>query len=466
MLTIGDVSPRFGRRDFLKVGALSLGGVTLNDLLRVQAQAGAARSTGLTTGKSVVFLFMHGGPSQIELFDPKMEAPTGIRSATGELTTKLPGITFGGTMPKLAALADKFSIVRSFRTGDANHDIKPVVSKTTFGANYGSLYSRVVGANNPINGMPSNLMLFPQAVDPSTQPGTMAFGNFSNTGSFGNVYAPFVPGTGGEAQENLRLRLPMDRLDDRKLLLSGLDQVKWGYEKGGERSAVDKVRDQAFTTIMGGVADAFDLSKEDPRTLARYDTAPLLKPEDISRHWNNYKNYVDNGKTLGKLLLLSRRLCERGAGVVTVTTNFVWDMHADVNNATVEEGMRYMGTPFDHAVSAFIEDCEARGLGNDILLVCCGEMGRTPRINSKGGRDHWGNLSPLMLYGGGLKMGQVIGQSTRDAGEPLTQPIENHNLIGTMMHTLFNVGELRLSRSAPGEVTRVAADWTPIPGLS
>lgn len=464
MLTIGDVSPRFGRRDFLKVGTLGLGGLTLEHLLRSKAQ-GALKSP-LTTGKSVVFLFLHGGPSQVETFDPKMEAPMGIRSATGELPTKLPGITFGGTLPKLAGLADKFSIVRSFRTGDGNHDIKPIVSKTTFGANFGSLYSRVVGSNNPVNGMPTNLMLFPQAVDPSTQPGTMAFGNFSNAGSFGNVYAPFVPGSGGEAQENLKLRLPMDRLDDRKLLLSGLDQVKWGFDRYGEQSPVDKVREQAFTTILGGVADAFDLTKEDPQTIARYDTAPLMRPENISRHWNNYKNYVDNGKSLGKLLLMARRLCERGAGVVTVTTNFVWDMHADVNNATVEEGMRYMGTPLDHAVSAFIEDCEARGLSNDILFVCCGEMGRTPRINARGGRDHWGGLSPLMVYGGGLKMGQVIGQSTRDAGEPRTEPIENHNLIGTIMHTLFHVGELRLSRSAPGEVTRVAADWTPIPGLS
>ena len=102
--------------------------------------------------------------------------------------------------------------------------------------------------------------------------------------------------------------------------------------------------------------------KEDPQTIARYDTAPLVRPENIDKKWNNYNNYVDNAKTLGKLLLLARRLCEAGCGFVTVTTNFVWDMHADVNNAPVDEGMRYMGPPLDHAVSAFIEDVEARGL--------------------------------------------------------------------------------------------------------
>ena len=165
-------------------------------------------------------------------------------------------------------------------------------------------------------------------------------------------------------------------------------------------------------------------------------------------------------------MLLSRRLCEAGCGFVTVTTNFVWDMHADVNNATVEEGMRYMGTPFDHAMSAFIEDVEARGLSDDILLVCCGEMGRTPRINARGGRDHWGNLAPLMVSGGGLQMGQVIGQSARDGGTPRTEPIGIRNLIATIMGTLFDVSELRIAQGVPPEVARAASTWEPIPGLS
>src|SRR5207245_1947029 len=149
---------------------------------------------------------------------------------------------------------------------------------------------------------------------------------------------------------------------------------------------MDRTRAQAFGTILGGVADGFDLAKEDPRTLARYDTAALVRPENIDRKWRNYNHYVDNAKALGKLLLLARRLCERGCGFVTVTTNFVWDMHADRNNAGVAEGMRYMGLPLDHALSAFLDDVAARGLDERILLVCCGEMGRTPRLNNQGGR--------------------------------------------------------------------------------
>ncbi|MCA9032095.1 MAG: DUF1501 domain-containing protein, partial [Planctomycetaceae bacterium] len=142
---------RGSRREFLRIGGLALGGLTLPALLQAQQALG---ETSLARPKSVVFLFMHGGPSQVETFDPKMNAPVGIASATGEVSTKLPGVTFGGTFPKLASLADLLSVVRSFTTGDGNHDIKPIVGKSTGGANIGSLYSRIVGANKK-NGMPT-----------------------------------------------------------------------------------------------------------------------------------------------------------------------------------------------------------------------------------------------------------------------------------------------------------------------
>jgi uncharacterized protein (DUF1501 family) len=140
-------------------------------------------------------------------------------------------------------------------------------------------------------------------------------------------------------------------------------------------------------------------------------------------------------------------------------------MHADVNNATMTEGMSYMGPPLDHALSAFLEDVEARGLSDKILLVCCGEMGRTPRINKNGGRDHWGNIAPLLLAGGGLKMGQVVGQSASNAGEPATEPVRIRNLIGTVMHALFDVGRLRVVRGMAREVLAMA-EYPPIEGLA
>jgi uncharacterized protein (DUF1501 family) len=459
MLTITD--PRRSRRDFLRVGSLALGGLSLPWFLPGRV-AGSTADRPLTD-KAVVFLFMHGGPSQIETFDPKMSAPVEIRSATGEVTTKLPGVTFGGTFPKLARLADRLAVVRSFTTGDGNHDIKPVVSRDTSGANLGSIYAHVAGMNHPLSGLPTNALLLPRSVDPTTQPGTSAFGKFEATGTLNAALAPFAPGSGGSLQQDMKLKLPMDRLEDRQRLLASLDRAGSALD-AAERAGLDGQRDKAFRIILGGVADAFDLSKESAKTLGRYDTAPLVRPENIDKKWRNYNNYVDNAKSLGKLMLLARRLVERGCGFVTVTTNFVWDMHADVNNAPVGEGMGYMGVPFDHAVSAFVEDLEARGLSDRVLLVCCGEMGRTPRINKAGGRDHWGGLAPLLLAGGGLKMGQVIGQSDRQAGKPATDPVTIKHLLATVMHTLFDVGQLRIMRGLPRELARII-DSDPIPGL-
>jgi hypothetical protein len=458
MLSLHD-SCRLGRRDFLTVGSLALGGLTLPWLSQV---ANAADTTHLQD-RSVIFVFLHGGPSQIETFDPKMSAPEGIRSATGEIKTALPGITFGSTFPKLAKLAKRLSIVRSFVTGDGNHDIKPVVGKHTFGANLGSVLSRVRGSSHPESGMPTNVALFPRAVEPKSQGPNSSFGKFDAPGPFGATAAPFIPGTGGSLQENMRLKLPRERLDDRRTLLAELDRLDRRMAVAGENH--DAAQAKAFEVILRGVGDAFDLSKENSKLIERYDTAPLVRPENISKKWNNHKNYADNASSLGKLLLLARRLCERGCGFVTVTTNFVWDMHADSNNAPIVEGMSYMAGPLDHALSTLLEDIHTRGLSEKILVVCCGEMGRTPRINKGGGRDHWGNLAPLLLAGGGLVMGQVIGQSSRNAGEPATEPMTIKHLLGTVMHSVFDTGKLRLVRGLPREI-QTMLEYPTIPSLS
>ena len=168
MLTFGD--PRNGRnglsrREFLRVGGLALGSLALPQAALLQA----AQQSALATGKSVVFLFCHGGPSQTETFDPKMTAPAGVRSATGERPTRLPGVTYGSTFERLANLADKLTIVRSFRSGNGNHDIKPIVCNDTAGANLGTLYARAVGANHPKTGMPTNAAI---TTGPASSPPT------------------------------------------------------------------------------------------------------------------------------------------------------------------------------------------------------------------------------------------------------------------------------------------------------
>ena len=466
MLTFFDRDSRHNRRAFLRIGgsvALGAGGLTLSDVARLSARGG--ETPGLMTGKSVIFLFLHGGPSQTETFDPKMAMPEGIQSVTGEVATRIPGVTFGGSFPRLAALADRLTVVRSYVPGDANHNLKPLVGRDTFQANLGAVYSRVAGANHPETGLPTNVVLFPRAVDPSTRSVTTAFGRFNATGPLSAADAPFDPSQGGTSSDDLRIAIPRDRLDDRRRLLAAIDGLARRLERDRGTAGVERLREQAFRLLTGGLAEAFDLDREDPRLVSRYDTAPLVSPDAISRQWNDYNNYVDNAKSLGKLLLLARRLCERGCGFVTVTTNFVWDMHADKNNATIEEGMRYMGLPLDHALSAFLEDVHSRGLSEKILLVACGEMGRTPRINAKGGRDHWGQLGPLLLAGGGLPMGRVIGRSNRDASAPQSEPITGQNLIASLLHTLFDVGQLRLVPALPREFAQTMASWTPISGL-
>lgn len=465
MLSFYDHNQKLGRRSFLQVGSLGLGGLTLSQLLAAKQAAAGSASNDFIKDKSVVFLFMHGGPSQFETFDPKMTAPVEVRSMTGEISTAIPGVTFGGGFPRLAKLADKFSIVRSFTTGNGNHDIKPVVCRQTGNASMGSLYSRVVGTNNPKTGLPTNVALYPRAVDESTMEAFLNFGNFGSAGPLGSSYSAFVPGLGGDLQKNMQLNLPLKRFDSRRQLLNQLDQAKRTLDNPSLLSQLSTIQQQAYSTILQNASTIFDLNREEAATVAKYDTKAMSNIDQIDRKWNNYKRYVDNSKSLGKLLLMARRLCEAGCGFVTISTNFVWDMHADKNNAGMEEGMRYVGTPFDHAVAAFLEDVEARGLSDKILLVACGEMGRDPKINANGGRNHWGRLAPLMLAGGGLKMGQVIGRSTIDGGEPASTPVTIDNLIGTIAHTLFDVGKLRLQPAVPNNVMRILTGSDPIDGL-
>lgn len=451
------------RRDFLRVGGLGLGGLGLSDLFGLKALAKGEHE--LVKDRSVIFLFMHGGPSQFETFDPKMGGPSEYRSVTGEIRTRTPGVTFGSTFEGLAKLSDKFSVVRSFVPGDANHDIKSIVGKHSLNANIGSLYSRIAGAQDRTTGMPTNVALFPRAVATESMPPFLKFGDFTSAGELGPAFRPFVPGTGGNAQEDMTLSLPVDRLNDRRHLLTVLDGWKRGMDYGAAVEGLSGLQERAFDVLRNGVSDAFDLSREDSRLVERYDTAGLLPKSRISTQWKNIDHYADNALSLGRLLLLARRLCERGAGFVTVTTSFVWDMHADVNNAPMTTGMEYVGRPFDRAVSAFIEDVEARGLRDKILLVCCGEMGRTPRINAKGGRDHWGNLGPLMVYGGGLQMGQVIGRSSKDGGEPADNPVTIPDLIATILHSLVDVGQARLVDGLPPNLLNLLSRGTPIRGL-
>ena len=443
----------------LTVGSLGLGGLSLSHLLA------ANNEKPITTGKSVIFLLQHGGPTQFETFDPKLDVPDGIRTVGGVTKTRIPGVTFGSTMQHLAGLADKCAIVRSYRSGSNGHSTRPIIGEASLKANMGSLYARLAGTNHPETGLPMNVTLYPNSIDPKALGADDRFGKFTQTGPLAKSYEPFVPGGGSELQKNLELVFPAERFNDRRALLTALDRLKTEVDNSGTLEGLDRFRQQAYEMVIRGVASSFDISQESPGTIARYDTSRWVN-ETAYAHKSNGNSqrrwYQNNAQTLGKLLLLARRLCEAGCGFVTVTTRFVWDMHGDRNNLGVQQGMAAVGRPFDHAVAAFIEDCEARGLGDDILLVTTGEMGRTPRINKNGGRDHWGGLTPLLMYGGGIRGGQVIGQSTRDGSKPLTAPYDARNLLGTLMRQLFDIGELRIKQGLPTDLVRYVSSAAPI----
>jgi len=449
------------RRDFLRVGAL--GGLTLPGLLADKALA--ARAGLPVKDRSVVLLFLSGGPPHIEFFDPKMTAPVEYRSITGEVKTNIPGVTFGGTFPRLAKLTDKFSVVRSYASRNSGHRYDPVtVAGNPLKASMSALYSRVFGTNHPDTGLPTNTLVLPEAIDEDLKLNanfeTQALPTLTQGGDLGSSFRAFNPAGGGEVNADMRLGIKPDRLTDRRGLLNSIDLLRRDVDASGALESVDRYEQQAFDTITRGVADSFDWSREDAGTIARYDTRHLFDQKKLQK----YHDMKRVSNLLGLQLLMARRLCERGCGFVTVS-DCGWDYHANNNSPKNMAGIWPMGGQVDHAVSAFIEDVHARGLSEKILLVVTGEMGRSPRINKNGGREHYGNLTSLLVSGGGLKMGQVIGGSDRTAAEPTTRPYNPKHLMNTIMHTLFDLRQLSITDGIPKPVINAIVDGSPIAEL-
>ncbi|HEY3963691.1 MAG TPA: DUF1501 domain-containing protein [Planctomycetaceae bacterium] len=440
------------RREVLRVGALGLGGLTLPWLLQARAAAGHA-----FRHKSIVLLFCSGGPSHIETFDPKPSAPGDIRSLTGHVATSLPGLEFGGTFSRLAQHAHRMAVVRSFAHKTADH-VKAIEQVFQCGnpakAGMGAVVSRLRGTSHPETGMPTHVHLFADEVDNQYNNEKSRMLNADGPGSLGTACTPFYPGGQGDVNRNMQLGIPVERLDERRALKDSLDRLERDVDMRGLMDGLDKFEQQAFGLILGRSREAFDLSREDPSLVRRYDTSQFQTGHKKLRR-----------SELGRQLLLARRLCEAGCGFITIQ-NPGWDMHADGNNPGIRKGMDMLGTPVDQAVSAFLEDIAARGLENDILLIITGDFGRTPKVNKNGGRDHWPGLSTLAFAGGGgLKMGQVIGQSSPRIDRPASAPIGLENLLATVVHALFDVSQLRLQTNVPRDIAAVLERAEPITGL-
>jgi hypothetical protein len=396
-----------GRRDFLKVGTLGMTGLTLPGLLKLRS---AAASTGQPTrDASVIWLWLGGGPTHVETFDPKMSAPAEFRSMVGSVQTCVPGLHIGGLFPLMGRMADKMAFVRSFAHGNSGHaggthfvmtgvDHPPAdAGQPPIRPSLGSITARVRGANNPSSGIPTYVRIS----------GLYADGPHW----LGSAYAPFD--IGGQARNNINLNQPLERVNDRRALLRQFDNINRDIDRTGVMAGLDAFDQQAVNVLLGRAREAFDVEREEPRTRDRFTSGTA---------------------GLGANLLLARRLCEAGVGFVTLNyanSSQGWDMHNDMLPQ-----LRQACPPLDRAIAVFLEDLEQRGLSDKILLVITGEFGRTPRINGSAGRDHWGPLCTLALAGGGLRMGQAVGDSSERAETPRTRPIYPKDLMATIFHVL------------------------------
>lgn len=477
------------RRSFLQAGALGLGGLTLADLMAAPAGSNYVKD------KAVVLLFLGGGPSQHETWDPKPDGRGSSTSIAGHIPTALPGVRFASYFPKMAELADRLTVVRSFQTHHAEHNgaHKQILTADTDIADgkpikhpgMGAVYARVVGAAHPQTGMPRHVL-----IPPTTDhlEGTAGFaGSYESVvegcqaAYLGASFTPFevkaqmAEGQPRQAKKkhnqseetqnpllaDLQPNVPTARLDARLDLLKQLDQLNRRVDAGGAMRAIDANTARALEVLRGGeMRRALDLTQEDPRVLAAYDT-------------ERYRNYRCNDKSifersgpsigisLGRQLLMARRMCEAGCGFVTVI-HANWDFHARKGIPNMPEGMSVLAPPLDHAVAAFLEDVRQRGLEDKILLVITGEFGRTPSLDDNLGRHHWPRLCPLVFAGGGLKHGRVVGDSDRRGGEPAAEPYTIDDLHATVMHALFDIGKLRLDSRLPKIVMERATRGRPI----
>ncbi len=414
------------RRSFLKIGGLAMGGISMAQILAAQqASAGqaapgeagsraAATRTGGLGHKAVIMIYMPGGPPHQDMYDLKMDAPAEIRGEFSPIKTNVPGIEVCELLPRLARNMDKLVPIRSIVGAKDRHESFQCMTgwlneKLPPGGypELGAVVSRVQGSARP--GVPQFVTLAPKMQHRPYNNGTPGF--------LGAAHAPFTPEA--EGKDDLSLQgISLDRLGDRKSLLRGLDTFRRTVDNSGMMDGFDAAAQQAFGILTSSqLADALDLSKEDPRVRARYG-------EGTTRHQG------DGAPRINQQFLLARRLVEAGVRCVSLSYSF-WDWHGQ-NFKSARTNL----PDFDMAMSSLVEDIYERGLDKDVTVIAWGEFGRTPRINKDAGRDHWPNVSCALMSGGGMPMGQIIGTTTRDGGEAKDRPVHFQEVFATLYHNL------------------------------
>jgi hypothetical protein len=355
------------------------------------------------------------------MFDLKPNAPAEIRGPWKPIPTNVPGIEICEAFPLMAKMMDKFTIIRSLVGNQIDHDAVQVFNgrdplKPKPGGNwpqFGSVVAKLQGHTEPA--VPGFISLcYPCTHPPYNEPGA---------GFLGTSYSPYRPIDPGRKELGVR-EITVDRLADRKTLMKNLENVRRFADTHSSMLSMDTFNSQAFSLLTSSkVADALDLSKEDPRTVARYGTG-------------NPKVFIDeNGAPrVPQSLLMARRLIEAGVRVVTLNYS-KWDWHGGANNSIFQREKEDFPA-LDQCLSALVDDLHARGLADHCSVVVMGEFGRTPKINGQVGRDHWPQVNLAIMAGGGMKSGQVIGATDRIAGEAISRPVTFGEIYATLYKNL------------------------------
>jgi hypothetical protein len=395
MLTIWGQRQRFcdgvTRRSFLRIGAFGAG-LTLAEMLRLRALAGGGNGR---PNKAAIMIYLPGGPSHMDMYDMKPDAPREYRGEFNPIPTNVPGIQICELMPRQARMFDKLAVIRSIVSVDEHSDSLVMTgyseraNRTANHPSFGAVVSRVRSASANV---PQFVSL--RGMTPGTEPGFV-----------GVSHRPFTPS--GPGLRNLRLAsgVTPERIEDRKALLTSFDSLRREIDATGTMQGLDAFAERAFDIILSGrVHAALDLQKEDPKVRERYKGVEQF--------------------------LTARRLIEAGVGCVTLAIGG-WDTHGD-NFRTLRKQLPQV----DQGVANLIQDLHDRGLDKDVVVIMWGEFGRTPKVNSTAGRDHWAPVMSALIAGGGLRMGQAVGSSTARGERPKDRPCTPSQVLATLYHAI------------------------------
>lgn len=415
-----DAARMFGhprRRDFLRAGFLGLGGLSLADYLRLEAQGSVTKND-----RAVILLFVHGGPSHLETYDLKPRAPSEIRGPFSPIPTVVPGLEISEHLPKHAAIADKFSLIRSCAHDEADHfaghrRFLSGFGKLKPGTGYESYYPQVGAVVNRL--LQGQKGLLPAVAVGGVVVNGPDYSAGISEGYWSGVYR--VPIVNGGLRDST-LAVESRRLEDRLSLQQGFDTLQRGIEQSGTMGVIDEFNRQAVEIVTTGRAQAaFDLTREDPRIREKY------------------------GDGYGQEVLTAVRLVQSGVRFVTVrapgsgpgTKAYDWDDHAV--NWDMLGAMHARLPKYDHIVSTVIQDLYDRGLNERVLLIVTGEFGRTPRLEFRDGRigrDHWPGAMSILMSGGGIRTGQIIGSTDAFGARPASRPLDPHDILATIYRFL------------------------------